>query len=394
MPVYYAGSVLINIANSLTFAIYTIFLYKNGLNLFQISLINVIYMVTIVLLEVPTGALADSIGRKRAVLISSAIAVAGFATYAVSRTIIGFAAAEILIGVASTLAYGAFEAWLINISSKQGFTGKVDFVFSQANIYAKIAGIVGGIVGAYLATVMIVLPFYIGAVLCFAQFMFFLMFMVDDNEKTKKLNFSTAFGQVKKITFEATKYCLGHRALIWVIVGGVIFSFVTQPLNMYWAPRFNQMVGDKLWMMGWLWALLSAGSLLGAFWTQRLLKKGKSYAYIMILGAIIFSSMVAISASSAIAWLAISSFVLHEFSRGSSSPVQLAYVNKFASEDKRATILSFESMISTVGSALGLLFFGYLAQRATIETSWLISALFVLLIIPAYLKAQEAERNA
>jgi len=391
--VYYAGTALSNLAGSLTFAIYTIFLLKNGMDLFQISLINVIYMVTIVILEVPTGAFADAIGRKKAVLISSIICSLGFATYAVSRTIFGFAMAEILVGVSSTLIYGAFEAWFVHASSKQGFTGKVDFVFSQANIYAKGAGIIGGVIGGYLASYNIAAPFIIGAILCFIQFAFFLIFMVDDMEETKPLHIKKAFYQIKEIASTSVKYCLGHKVLIWVILGGATLSFIAQPLNMFWAPRFNEMLGDKLYIMGWLWAILTGMSLVGSLWAKYMLKKNKSYTYIMIFSIVLFSIMLLISSLSAIAWLAISSFALHELSRGIKDPIQLSYINKFASEKERATIFSFESMVVTTGSALGLILFGLIARQYGIPVSWTISALLAVAVIPIYLKAKSAEKN-
>ena len=48
----------------------TLLQLEKGLNLFQISITMSIYSATVVLLELPTGGLADTIGRKRVYLIS------------------------------------------------------------------------------------------------------------------------------------------------------------------------------------------------------------------------------------------------------------------------------------------------------------------------------------
>lgn len=53
-----------------------------GLTLEQYALLNVVWAVVIILLEIPSGALADVIGRKRVVVLASALMVAEMAVFA------------------------------------------------------------------------------------------------------------------------------------------------------------------------------------------------------------------------------------------------------------------------------------------------------------------------
>ena len=53
-----------------------------GLTLEQYALLNVIWAATIILLEIPSGALADVLGRKRVVVLSSSLMVAEMAVFA------------------------------------------------------------------------------------------------------------------------------------------------------------------------------------------------------------------------------------------------------------------------------------------------------------------------
>lgn len=385
--VYITGAFLQNLIGSLTFAIYTIFLYKNGLNLFQISMMNFVFMLAVAILEVPTGAIADMLGRKRTVLLASVFAVAGYLLYPLYRNVYNFAIAEILIALSATLAYGAFEAWMVKTSEVQGFKGKVDFVFSQANIYARIAGIVGGIVGAYFAVINLAGPFYVGAVLAIFNFFYLLFFMVDDSKSIKGLKIKESFTKVKNIAVNATRYSLTHKVLLWVVLGNAFLFLCFQPFNMFWGIRFNAMLPDRIEIMGWLWAVIALFSLFGAFISDKLIKKNINYAYIMVVSTIIISALILLSASTPIVFLAISSFLVHEIGRGMTQPVQLAYVNRCASEDMRATIISFESMATSFGAAIGLVIFGLIANKTSIETSWIIGAILVLAAIPLYLKA-------
>jgi MFS family permease len=390
--VYITGSFLDNFLGSLTFAVYTIFLIKSGLSLFQLGLINFIFMISIMILEVPTGAIADILGRKRSVLISAIFAFVGFILYPLSRNIYNFALAEILIAFSSTFIYGAFEAWMVKTSQKQGFRGKVDLVFSQSNIWSKIAGITGGLIGAYLAVIDIAVPFYVGAFLCLILFFFLLIFMVDDSKPIIGLKIKEAIGSLKKVTVEATKYSLNHKVLLWVVLGDALMLMCFQPLNMYWGPRFNVMLSDKIYLMGWIWAGIASVSLLGGLVSNKLMKKNTNYSYILVVAVVVIAIMAGISSSSQIAALAISSFLLHEIGRGMSQPVQLAYINQCAEESKRATIFSFESMVGAFGSAVGLLIFGFIASKTSIETSWIIASILVLAAIPLYLKAGRQDK--
>ncbi|MGA0093864.1 MAG: MFS transporter, partial [Chthoniobacterales bacterium] len=53
-----------------------------GLTLEQYALLNVIWAVVIIVLEIPSGALADVIGRKRVVVLAAVLMVAEMAVFA------------------------------------------------------------------------------------------------------------------------------------------------------------------------------------------------------------------------------------------------------------------------------------------------------------------------
>jgi MFS family permease len=77
----------------------------------------------------------------------------------------------------------------------------------------------------------------------------------------------------------------------------------------------------------------------------------------------------------------LSFFMIHEFGRGLSTPISRAYINKIVESKNRATILSFESMIIKVGSAIGLIFSGLIANNFGALSSWLSSAIILTIII-------------
>jgi len=393
ISVYYIGNFLSDFAMALQFAIYGLFLYKSGLNLLQVNLINVTYMISIFLLEVPTGAFADALGRRRSVLLGLFIMVIGLAIYPIHRSFRVFMFAEILLAAASTFISGAWDAWMVDTSNNQNFTGKVDNVFSQSHIISRFALIFGGLTGGYLASVALELPFYMGSLVALIAFIFLLFFMEGENHK---IDFSLRknFHKMYSIAYDSIKYSMGHKVIFWLLLGGIISTLASQPLNMFWNIRFNNMLGDNnIWLMGWLWALMSIFMIIGAYLVKHFLNKGKDYTFLMILASLGIFVPILVSATQKTFLLAFSPFLIHQLARGIIKPVDQAFLNKYAESDKRATILSFDSMVSGLGAAVGLVFFGWIAKNNSIETSWIIAAFLTLAMIPIYLMARKKETH-
>ena len=98
------------------YPVFTIIFLDFGLSLEQFALLNTIWALTIVGLEVPSGALADTIGRKNLVVLAAAIMLVEIALVAFAPSGGGpivfwlFVANRILSGTAEAAASGADEA--------------------------------------------------------------------------------------------------------------------------------------------------------------------------------------------------------------------------------------------------------------------------------------------
>jgi len=98
------------------YPVFTILFIDFGLSLEQFALLNTVWALTIVLVEVPSGALADLVGRKRLLVATAAlmiveISLLAFVPLGNTRVIfIAFLANRILSGLAEAMASGADEA--------------------------------------------------------------------------------------------------------------------------------------------------------------------------------------------------------------------------------------------------------------------------------------------
>lgn len=113
------------------YPVYAVLFADNGLSTGQISSLFVLWSVTGLVLEVPSGALADLVSR-RALLVWAALFIgAGFATWMVSTGYWAFAAGFVLWGVGGALSSGAYEAYLYDVMTVDGTVDRYPTVIAR-----------------------------------------------------------------------------------------------------------------------------------------------------------------------------------------------------------------------------------------------------------------------
>ena len=107
---------LINFFSALYFylPIATLWYQDKGLSLTQVGTLNGIVTITIFLTNIPTGAMADKIGRKLAIIIAMGLQVLGEVLFLSSQTFWSFAIVSIVAGLGFSFMSGAFEALIFD----------------------------------------------------------------------------------------------------------------------------------------------------------------------------------------------------------------------------------------------------------------------------------------
>ena len=87
---------------------------SRGLSTVEIGLAFTTHGLVVVLLELPTGGLADALGRRPVLLLSGALNLAGLLLLALAHDPLGFALAYAVIGTGRALDSGPLEAWFVD----------------------------------------------------------------------------------------------------------------------------------------------------------------------------------------------------------------------------------------------------------------------------------------
>jgi len=381
------------LSNSFMFAVYSVFLLSRGLNLFQIAMINLVYHITIPLLEAPTGAIADLMGRKRSYLLSNVLQVIGFLMYAFSHSFIGFVAAEFILAVSYTFASGCTDAHLWEtVSAHATSEGLEEFETKDVNrsaqfskeIVIRAAGAIGGSLGPLIASVNMSLPWLAsaGGVVISSIFAYKLLRSDSENMNVAHASHTLVLPSIKK----AIQQIRSSRSLKRQVVLSFLAGASMMPIFMYWAPYIKNLAKGSGWLsLSFAWLLIEGAILVGAYLSKRFART-TSDERITLWGTIVTASAIALLALSRQYYLALAMLIVVEAGNSSSAQSMTmgrqSAINDIHVKDEdslRATILSIVSMSAEVGVVISLVIAGLLSQYYSISVAWFASA-FVLAI--------------
>src|SRR5919107_4626859 len=148
------------------FPVYALLFTDTGLSTGQVSSLLVIWSATHVVLEVPSGAWADTVSRRRLLVLGAALYACCFALWTTVPTYAAFAGGFVLWGLSSSLVSGTYQAYVYDHLQARGATASYRRVIAAGetsalalNLAATAAATpivaVWGLVGAGWASVLV-----------------------------------------------------------------------------------------------------------------------------------------------------------------------------------------------------------------------------------------------
>ncbi|MET9026007.1 MFS transporter [Nocardia sp. NPDC004168] len=124
------------------YALYALLFADHGMSTGQISLLFAIWSMTSFLLEVPSGAWADTVSRRGLLVLSGVLLTAGFALWTAAPSFTGFAAGFVLWGTSGALASGTFEALLYDDLAARGASSTYPRILGYTRAGAETAVVI------------------------------------------------------------------------------------------------------------------------------------------------------------------------------------------------------------------------------------------------------------
>jgi MFS family permease len=375
------------LATSFIWGINTIFLLDAGLSNLEAFAANAFFTGGMVLFEVPTGIVADTVGRRMSYLLGTVTLTASTFLYVLLWQIEApfwqWAVASMLLGLGFTFFSGAVEAWLVDALTATGFTGEMESVFGRGQVVSGAAMLSGSVAGGFIAQqTSLGVPFVLRGLVLMVMFVVAFRLMHDIGFTPEEGGRPLA--EMRKIASASIEYGLRVPAVKWLMVealftGGVgIYAFYAlQPylLELYGDPHAYQIAGLVA-------AIVAGAQILGGMAAPRIrrLFQRRTSALIATAGlSVITLGLIGIVDSF---WAVIGLIVVWGLLFAATMPIRQTYLNGMIPSRQRATILSFDSMMSSTGGVWAQPVLGRAADAWGYAPSYLMGAGISVLALP------------
>ncbi len=312
------------------------FYESNGLSMKDIMVLQAVYSVAIVVLEIPSGYLADVIGRRKTLIIGAMFGTIGFTTYSFSYGFMGFLVAELILGMGQSCISGADSAMLYDSLLERGEERKYTRFEGRVTSIGNIAEAAAGILGGLLAAITLRTPYFAQAFVAFIA----LPSAITLVEPARQIPLIKAsFMEIVQIARFAL---FQDRPLRRNIFFSAITGCATLTMAWFAQPFFKYTLIEITWF-GILWTTLNLTVAITSYTAHRIESRLGQTRSILLIAILIPMGYLAISRFHTPMGLII--LYLFYLVRGYATPVLKDYINRITASNIRATVLSVRNFI-------------------------------------------------
>ena len=375
------------LAASLIWGINTIFLLDAGLTNLEAFAANAFFTAGMLLFEIPTGIVADTVGRRASYLLGTVTLMASTLLYVllwqVEAPFWSWALVSMLLGLGFTFFSGAVEAWLVDALTATGFDGSLESVFGRGQVVGGAAMLTGSVAGGFLAAeTSLGVPFVVRGAILAVMFVIAYRVMHDIGFTPRKGGRPLA--EMRTIAAASIEHGWRVPAVKWLMLqalftGGVgIYGFYALQ------PYLLELDGDPgaYQIAGLVAAIVAGAQILGGVLAPKIRRLfHRRTSALIVTGALNVLTLAMIGVVDdfvAVIALTVGWGMLF----AASMPIRQAYLNGLIPSQQRATILSFDSSMSSAGGVWSQPVLGRTADVWGYGASYLGAAAIATLALP------------
>jgi predicted MFS family arabinose efflux permease len=199
----------------------------------------------------------------------------------------------------------------------------------------------------------------------------------------RALELSNIGAELKEQTRVGVSYGWNQPGLRLLMLSGL-----TRGAFLGWAfyaaqPYFLELLDDDaVWVVGVITALMSLSTIAGNQVVELLTRRCTRRSSIILGGSITTSIGLIVMGTTDSFWVAVPFFLLVTGSLGVISPVRQAYVHNIAPSEHRATVISFDAMVSSIGGVGGQLGLGRVAGGSGFAAGYVTGGVLTIIAWP------------
>ena len=349
-----------------------LFWQDNGLDAFQIYLLQGLFAVSVVLLEVPTGMVADSLGKRASLVAAGAMLSGCFAFYSFGDSFWWFLVAEVVGATGAALASGADSALLYDTLARLDREDEFRCLEGNARALQMISIAVFTVLGGFVGEISFRATLWMSAV---GPALAAVIALGMREAAAPRSETDGSYGQ---LIAQSVRFVARHRLVRWyVLFFGVLLGSATWLLWIY--QPYMQHTGLPIYAFGLAFALFNLFAALASRKAQAVDDRLGLVGTLAALGALqvappVLMALVVTPASFL--------FILgHQAVRGISTPVIRDRILKYTFADKRATVLSLGSLTGRLFFAVTAPLIGWVTRTHTMSQTLLFQAALVLAVL-------------
>ncbi|RXJ71330.1 hypothetical protein CS022_21100 [Veronia nyctiphanis] len=360
--------------------IFIIYLLDNGLDMTQVGVLQSLLFWTMVVVEVPSGYFADRYGRKKSLMASSILLILSAVGMLFSDQFYFFALVFILEALALSFNSGAGEALLFSFLKENG---QEDEYLKHRSRISAISSVAMGLaigLGGWLQKINFELV-YIATIIC-VSISFFAIWafqyesggVIEEREKQESIS-------IIKVLSNG-----GLTLNIFMLMIGLIIVEASMTMIFIYGQFVLPTKGISTEYIALTYSILQFLAA-GVYLSSNFLTNRFGFRPVVIT-SLLLTSIIYVCFIESTGLLAVTLFLMLIMVPEIICLPLEDYFQKFLPEEKRATLLSFKSMLTSLITTLNYLVFGWMFTMYSVDTTLytaftylFIAILFVLVVI-------------
>ena len=386
-----------------TIPVLFVLLQQRGLSLAEIGLISGLGSAVVALLELPTGGLADAVGRRPVLLVAGILSLCSTTVVAFSQSVALFVFAWCVEGVFRALDSGPLEAWYVDetLAADPGADIESGLAAESVVISAAIAAgaLLGGVIALFPdpgALPALALPMLVAIALRLVDLAAVWTLLAEHREQRPAGTTRTraAVRSVRgsgRTVREALGLLRASQALLALAAIEMLWGAGMNGVEMLSGPRMVELVGDPAdgvaayaLTAAAAWTISGAGAA-AAPWLAR---RTGSWVAAAIIARIAQGAGVALAVFIAGPAGLILGYAGFYLVHGTANVAHYGLVHRHTTKAHRATMVSVNSLTSRVGGVVAAPALGAIASGQGLVTAFACSAIVLAVPAPLYLWAK------
>ena len=375
---------------------------ERGFSLAEIGLIGAAQGGMVLLLELPTGGLADALGRRPVVLAATVIDLVAVALFVVAHTFWLLVTVRLLQGVYRALESGPLDAWYVDAMLAADPDADIERGMSRGGVVLGVAIAGGALLAGGLVALdplpgvePLAVPLLVAAALRVVEIVAVWRLMTEVRAPLGWSALSRSVGAIPVIIRDAVGTIRASGVLMGLLAVELFWGFGMTTFETLLPPRLAEVAGGADSAAALLgpsssvaWLVSAAGAAAIPWVTRRLGSAATGAGLHVFQGLAVVAMGVAAGPVGVIA-----AYLLTYGIHGAANPVYVSLLHREVGAAHRTTVLSVSSMASQSAGALGGIALGWLADAAGLTTAMVAGAVLLALAAPLYLPAHRAERR-